>query len=344
MHCRYRAYGLSLSSNVPVPGLQIAPALSQRVDVSIDIASRRPGWSRRSGNEFSHIECIKGFVPAPAGPTLTVTTLGPDNSHELAYSDGTQFLLDGSGKHLRALFSPPFTIDDLATYLLGPVMGFILRQRGVTALHASTICVAGRAVALCGQHAAGKSTTAAALALRGAGVLCEDITTLAEEAGIFRVEPGYPRVCLWPDSVRSLLGAAEALPLLTPNWEKRYLPLDGMRASFESQSKPIVVIYLLSPRTEDSHAPSIEKITPRDALLCLVQNTYMNRLLNREQRAAEFGFLSRVVMCVPVRRIVPHADPARLGALCDLIVQDAMTLSPANSSVEPVHAAAAQPA
>jgi hypothetical protein len=61
----------------------------------------------------------------------------------------------------------------------------------------------------------------------------------------------------------------------------------------------------------------------RDALLLLVQNTYMNWTLNRSQRAAELDFLTKVVEHVPVRRIFPHMDPARIGALCELIADDA---------------------
>jgi hypothetical protein len=61
-------------------------------------------------------------------------------------------------------------------------------------------------------------------------------------------------------------------------------------------------------------------------LLELVQNTYMNWLLDRSQRAAEFELLAHLVSGIPVRRIVPHRDPTRLGELCDLIVADARRL------------------
>jgi hypothetical protein len=74
------------------------------------------------------------------------------------------------------------------------------------------------------------------------------------------------------------------------------------------------------------HSPRIEEISARQALLELVQNTYMNWLLDREQRAAEFQVLSDLVATVPVRRIVPHSDPAKIAALCDLIVADVQSL------------------
>src|SRR5262249_20393493 len=126
---------------------------------------------------------------------------------------------------------------------------------------------------------------------------------------------------------QKLLGHADALPRLTPNWEKRYLPLDGVQAGFEAKHCPIGVIYVLAPRTEEVGAPRIEVMTPKEALLELVQNTYMNWLLDREQRAREFDVLVRLVEQVPVRRLVPHRDASRIDALCRAISADAERLS-----------------
>jgi hypothetical protein len=64
-------------------------------------------------------------------------------------------------------------------------------------------------------------------------------------------------------------------------------------------------------------------MSSRQALLQLVQNTYMNWFLDRNQRAAEFEFLSRLVAGIPVRVIVPHRNHTRIGAVCDLILADA---------------------
>jgi hypothetical protein len=65
----------------------------------------------------------------------------------------------------------------------------------------------------------------------------------------------------------------------------------------------------------------------------------MNKLLHSAQRAAEFDVLSRLVVQVPARRIVPHSDPARIGALCDVIIEDAQrqleNLSAATSTFGP---------
>jgi hypothetical protein len=153
--------------------------------------------------------------------------------------------------------------------------------------------------------------------------MCEDITPLSTNGRDFFVDPGYPQVGLWPDAVRSLLGSADALPRWTPSWEKRFLSLEGTNWKFEPQQRPCSAIYLLGSRSSEANTPRIEELTQRGAMLDLVQNTYMNWILNPEQRAAEFDFLSKLVAHVPVRRIVPHADSRRIGALCELIEKDA---------------------
>jgi len=67
-------------------------------------------------------------------------------------------------------------------------------------------------------------------------------------------------------------------------------------------------------------------VSGHEVLLDLVQNTYMNWILDRAQRAAEFEVLAHLISRIPVRRVVPHRDPARIGALCDLILADAKRL------------------
>jgi len=250
-------------------------------------------------------------------------SLGSDEFFELAYGDGARFLIDGSGTRVWATGSPPLSVDELATYLRGPVMGFTLRRRGIIPLHAGAACIGTSAILFCGAIEAGKSTTAAALASRGIPILSDDIAALREAGGRFHVEPGYPWICLWPDAVRNLFGKRDALPQLTPAWEKRYMALDS--GSFERVSRPLGAIYVLGPRTNEASAPRVEGMKAREAVLELVQNTYMNWLLDRHQRAAELDILSRLASGVPVRRLIPHTDPARIDLLCELIVRDSGT-------------------
>jgi len=285
-----------------------------------------PEWARKLLALPPRILSKRSEPPGSADPSFILTQHGEAEGFELSYSDGARFVVDGLTAHLWGTYRPPLTAEDLAMYLLGPVLGFVLRRRNITCLHASGVEIHGHAVCFCGDAGYGKSTTAAALALRGLPVLAEDIVALEESGGEFSAVPGYPRVCLWPESVGMLLGRIDALPQLTPMWEKRYLELDGQRAKFAPEKLPLGILYLFAPRSGEQGLPRIEKLSRREAVLELVQNTYMNWVLDREQRAKEFDILCRVVQRVPVRRIVPHSKPEKIAELCELILQDAVAI------------------
>lgn len=323
---RYRIYGLHLITDSAIPGLRDLTDASFPASADIHVefgppppwvldATRMPAETLRS-------------LPAceeTRDPAVTLSALGSGQFFQLYYSDGCRFVIDAATARVWGGAGPSQDMNDLAPYFLGPIMGYVLRHRGVTALHASAFTVDDKAVVLTGEAGAGKSTTVAALALRGTPVLCEDIAAVAENSDGFSIHSGYSRVCLWPESVAMLAGRPDALPRIAKNWEKCYLALDGTSASLDTQTRPLGAVYILAPRGR-GNAPRVEEVSSRDALLELVQNTYMNWLLDRGQRAQEFELLSRLISHIPVRRIVPHADPAAIGALCELILADSQRL------------------
>ena len=267
----YRAYGLTLNSTATVPALrEFYPVTygSDVVQIDIGISCR---WAALALCTPARVIPTSRAPNRDGDPRFTFKVHEDGLFFQLVYSDGTRFLIDADATRIWGEAGPGLSDDDLFVYLLGPVLGFVLRKRGDVAFHASAVELGGFAVALAGSASSGKSTTAAALALRGISVLTEDVTPIKDFGETFIVEPGYPRICLWPDSVKELLGSPDALPLLTPNWDKRYLPLDGVRATFQSEPKPLGAIYLLAPRMSDSRAPRVEEIAPRDALLALVR-------------------------------------------------------------------------
>lgn len=321
----YRAFGFRIDSTTQIPALeppQSGPTLfSLRFDTGPE-----PEWARHAsslpGRVRSHLPGNKTL----ADPAFVLTERGGGKFFDLFYSDGARFVVDETAERVWGTTEPQLPPEDLFLYFLGPVMGFLLRHRHVTSIHASAVELRDRAVLFSGYAGRGKSTTAAALALRGIPVMCEDIVPLELTKSLYWAIPAYPRICLWPDSVVKLVGDREAFPRLSPEWDKRYLPLDGLRAKFASEKKPLGVIYLFGPRSPEDSAPRIEELRPREALLELVKNTYMNWLLDRERRAEEFDELHKVVQQVPVRRVVAHADGEKIGELCDLILEDAGNL------------------
>ncbi|MGH7775215.1 MAG: hypothetical protein ACREQA_23560 [Candidatus Binatia bacterium] len=316
----YLAYGLSFRSNRSIPGLQ-SSAPSDQCDLEVKLEYPVAELLRKKPLPY-----ITRYVSSEADsdgvPQLIVQQSTDQTLYHWVYRDGTEFLLDHRGSKIWAQWPPGETIENMATYLLGPILGFVLRLRGVTCLHASAVAVRGEAIAFLGAAGAGKSTTAAVFATLGHPVLSDDIVALTDRGSSFFIQPGYPGLRLWPESVNALYGSTEVLPRLTPTWDKRYLNLTRKGYRFQSQPLPLAGIYILGERSSDPTAPFIETVPAQASLITLVGNTYVNYVLDRRMRAHEFEVLGRLVKYVRLRRVVPHADSAYLSKLCDLILDD----------------------
>lgn len=313
-------YGLRIQSNRPIPHLpQSALAPAGETHLSICFGSDFPAAALDGAAHWYASESLDQC----GEPTLLIMKSSDGVWFHLRYADGTEFVVDHLGTRIWAAWPEPLTIEDTATYLLGPVMGFVLLLRGTHCLHASAVDVGGRAIALVGAPGAGKSTTAAAFAKLGHCVLSDDVTTLASFCGTTaRVQPAYPCVRLWPESAEALFGSADALPLLTPNWDKRYLHLDGKLHRFQPSALPLAAIYILASSSSGPRAPRVETVGRQSALIELVGNAYVPHLKDKEARAAEFDLLSRVVSTVPVRRVTWCRDLSQVESLCQAILDD----------------------
>ena len=299
----YLLYGCRVEAPLPV-GVPLS--FSEGVDTQI----------KMQGTVLS--ACDAGFLVYQSN---LLTVRRTDAGHRFTYSDETEFFVSRDGEQVLACTPASATLEDTCTYLVGPIMGFILRLRGVVCLHASTLVINGNAVCFCGPPGAGKSTTAAALAQRGCAVLAEDIGALDDHGNSFRVQPGYPRVNLWPESAAALCGSADALPIITPNWDKRYMPLDTGGPKFHSRPAPLSAIYILSDRLEQCD-PEFQSLHSLDALVALASNTYTPYLLDEKMRGREFDVLTRLVKYVPIRRVYPPVDFANIDRFCAGIVRD----------------------
>ncbi len=159
------------------------------------------------------------------------------------------------------------------------MFGLILRLRGALCLHASAVAWRDCAFVLLGAAGAGKSTTAAAFARRGCAVLCDDVSVLWDCRPPFLVQPAYPQLRLWPSSVHLLFGADDALPALTPNWNKCGMDLTAPAHPFQEIPLPLGGLYLLDNRCGDD-APRLEDLSAAEGFFVLARNTYVNYLLD----------------------------------------------------------------
>ena len=167
----------------------------------------------------------RSAIELPFGPARTARTapavvvrLGETPPHLSLAARGTPHCWDARrGRALlrvpgiaRYLVTPAEVVvepcggseDDLATFLIGPVLVALLQMRGMATLRAAAVEGGCGAVLLLGASGSGKSVLARALLARGHGLLADNVTALMPATdGRPVVLPAYPRMKLWADSV-----------------------------------------------------------------------------------------------------------------------------------------------
>lgn len=308
-------YGLGVRTDVPVAALE-GTARPAAIDVEWILGRMPEGFDRIPPQAWRRWGAAT--EPGEEAP-VRVFHAPAQGLFRFDYADATRVAIDRGGTNVWATWAANATVEDTATYLLGPVMGFVLRLRGVPCLHASAAGAGagGRAIAFAGHAGSGKSTLAAALGLRGHPVLTEDVLALRWEDGVPRAAPGYPLVRLWPASSAAMFGAAEALPRITPTWDKRFLALGGPGVAFASEAMELQAVCVLDDR---GGSGGLVRLAPSEALVWLVAHAYSTHILDRAMRAAEFERLSRLAAQVPVFRVSPPAEFDRLAAFLDALL------------------------
>ena len=263
---------------------------------------------------------ISSEIDQNGTPVTTIDSLQGDR-YRIRYCDGTEFVVDRGNTRVSASWPESSTEEDTLVYLFGPVLGILLRLRGVTCLHASAVVVGDGALAFTGSAHAGKSSIAAAFSRMGIPVLTDDVVALDDRGDCFIVPPGPARILLWPESVSALWGAPDALSLVVPGWDKKKFAPGHPDFRFCDRALPLRAVYVLAERTERASI-EIGPLGGAAGLVALIANTFGNRSLDAERRAAEFETLGRLVRLVPLRQVHAPDDRARLGELCEAILED----------------------
>ena len=314
----YSIYGLRLRCSAAIPTLY--PATGPRGEVDVDVSFRPLAEATDEDRDRAHDWYVSDAMEA-GEPILRIRKLETSGDLLLKYPDGMRFRIDSSGSSVIASCPDDLTIDDAALYLLGPVLGVVLRLRGDVCLHGSVVELDGEAVGFIGPQGAGKSTTAAALTTAGRRVLSDDLLVLRRRGRSIHAEPGYPLLRLWPTSVAALYGSPKAMPRLVPGWEKRYVDLIAAEA-FAPEHLPLRAIYALGERRIGLTTAITESLTQRRALLELVKNSYAGRLPGPSARRAEFELFSELTSEIPIRRLNLGQDWASVSALGDVLLAE----------------------
>ena len=251
----YRISGLSVQSEIALPGLNAAGTDRSRPDVTI---RRRPVPA-----------VLKN--PSATGPTWQMA----GKQFLLRIPNVARFLLS-DGQEI-AFEIEPGGDDDISIFLRGTVFGILQFQRERIVLHASAVRVNGKAVLFCGSSGEGKSTLAAALTQRGYPLITDDLCAITvTDAGMPVAHSDGRQLKLWVQAIEKLDLEANRGVRVRSDLEKFYVnPGEAY-----NEALPLGTVYALR-EAQQPHAPGIERPNVVDAALAFRRSAYHPMLVSR---------------------------------------------------------------
>lgn len=285
----YRAFGLKIDCEFPFPELEASPDGGDP-DVMIEYGKVAPLSDALAKGE--------DYEAAPGRILFRV--------------NGVAAFLISEGRSITVELESGPAAGSARRVILGTVFGILLHQRGLLALHASTVLTDQGCVSFMGASGAGKSTLAAALSQWNSTVFADDVTALRSgDAGLSLALPGYPHLKLWADSLEMLDYNKLLLPRVCPSREKRYVPLDR-RFCFEA--RPLKFLFVLS--VGENNSISSEPLKGPEALSYLRKHTLWPRYLaGSDIHLRHFRQYKTIIEQVPIIRLRRSPSCFRLKEL-----------------------------
>jgi hypothetical protein len=190
---RYRAFGLTIASAVPLPQLALAEP-----DIAADVA------------------IVLGKVEGPriSRPGFRRWEIHGEFRYEV-----------DAGRHIVVDRLPGSRDENVSDLIMARVLTAAAYQRGLLPLHGSAVATAGGIVALCGPSGAGKSTLAGVLAARGGEVVADDMIALGDGSEV--MGRGAAGLKLSVPALAKLGRTPEGLMLANSVERKFFLPASG---------------------------------------------------------------------------------------------------------------------
>lgn len=184
----YKAYGLSIGSEIPLPPLET----SQVTTVDLTIKRRRLLESPLLGSTKVHRAGLNARFAQNSRHCLWL-----DWSPLVAFMaiNGNELLVETTENE----------IDLIALFTLSEALGLILFQKNYFLLHGSAVQIGGKGIVFLGEPGAGKSTTVAAFAQKGVRVISDDMVCIhINELGNPVLIPSFSQIKIWENSVDGL--------------------------------------------------------------------------------------------------------------------------------------------
>lgn len=273
-----------------------------------------PELVRWSGPEEGEPDVVirEGEVPERLDAPLTpgrYLMVDAEGAVLLHIVNQVRFLARGGNEIVVQLLSPEAR-ESWRVFLLGAVLAYLCHQRKVFPLHAATLKVNGRTIAIAGHRGDGKSTLAFALTQRGHTVLSDDLTVVGGGPDAVQVLPAFPRLRLWRNALEAAGASIEGLARVRDGLEKYIV---APPAVFDTTPTPLDALFILGEGPE----PALLRLAPTAAFPAIQAHICRWRTANVLGRRQDlFAHTARIASSVPIYRLI---RPKRFDALLSAV-------------------------
>jgi hypothetical protein len=295
-----RAFGLDLEADFDVVGLEPTPD-----EVG----------PRRTSVELATAEAVADAWGDPAGAErISDRAMAIDAARDVGYlvhaGEFGQHLIAPGGDHILCGISPGDEPWRWQRLLIGQLLPFAALLQGLECLHASAVVRDDGAVAIVGAPAAGKTTLAALLTLRGYTFLTDDVLAVEASGDGVLAHPGAGLAnvrstgrAVAPDRLGRPIGEADGAVRVTLPRHRGAVPLR---------------LLILLDRGADAPDLELERPTPLDPRLLLAAS--FNFVVQTPERLrTQLEVCARIAERVAVLRatVPPGTDPESVAARID---------------------------
>jgi hypothetical protein len=286
----YSYADITLSSTFPMAGLLAVTNEQKSPDITFQIMSSPP--AEPAGSDWIHVwHTTTGEI--------TLLLAGIDSAFLLRFPFLADFVLDETGCRIGAWPAPETDEETVRHLLLDQVMPRVLGHQGRLVLHASAVCVEGRALAFVGETGMGKSTLAASFHLSGYPLLTDDGLVVKREGDCIEAMPGYSGLRLLPESVTALFKEPPPGKAMAAYSPKNRVALDQ---NYKIDSVELAALFVLGKPDlgEETAAIKVSPLSQRDACMELVRNSFQLDVSNHNKVAALFSAATEAAKRLPV--------------------------------------------
>jgi hypothetical protein len=210
----------------------------------------------------------------------------------LRFPDLADFQISRNGRNVHCWPVPGTSEETVRHLYLNQVLPLTLSKNGKLLFHGSAVEIGSEAIAFLGTSGRGKSTLAASFATTGFRFLTDDGLELQSRDGVCEILPSHPSIRLWEDSHLALIpeGARIAPPV---QFTSKARLLAGDEIAFCNAPRNLRRVYFLGECSPQE--TTFACMSPSEALIELVKNSFLLDTGEREMLAAHFNELSSLV-------------------------------------------------